>query len=342
MSQSLLHYELRGIRIAVASGTLRHRKHLQQVFERSGLRVMLNEPFSELFIAKINNSSSDVILIELDERNEKHNQLLEKLLESTDIPIIFNDVSALTLNEPEQEGKWFASLMGKIAEITGHPEWEAPDIDLGRNTINQELLSGNQSHALASQVWILGASLGGPDAIKRFLALLPAELPAALILAQHLGSNFEPLLAQQLDRVTALNVMPARVGHVLRHGEVIVVPVDQHFQINPIGVIELLPLKTPSIYTPSIDTVITDISSRYGENSGAIIFSGMCDDGAQGVLAMHAVGGEIWTQDPDSCVISAMPDQVRETGLSNYTGTPEDLAAKLVEYLEQRQQTQYG
>lgn len=339
MSQNLQQSELRGTRIAVASASSRHRDHLQQIFERTGLRVMLNEPFSENFIIKLASCQVDVLLIELDERNEQHNLLLDKLLESTEIPIIFNDVSALAFNEPVREGKWFGTLMGKIAEITGRLEWETPDIDLGSYQVNEALLA--RDNALASQVWVLAASLGGPDALKRFLAELPAELPASLILAQHLGSNFEPLLAQQLDRITPLQVLPARVGHILRHGEVVVVPVNQRLQINPIGVIELLPLAMPSFYTPSIDTVITDIATRYGPNSGAIIFSGMCDDGVLGVRAMHAVGGSIWTQDVDSCVISNMPDQVRNTGVSSYTGSPEQLAAKLTEHLAQ-QQAEHG
>ncbi|MFO8025275.1 chemotaxis protein CheB [Thiohalophilus sp.] len=335
MSQSQLQSELRGIRIAVASGSSRHRDHLQQIFERTGLQVVLNEPFSEYFIAKLADNKIDVLLIELDERNERHNQLLEKLLELSDIPIIFNDVSALAFNEPAHHGKWFGTLMGKIAEITGRLEWEVPDIDLGSFTVNESLLARDNS--LATQVWVLGASLGGPDALKRFLAELPSNLPASLIVGQHLGSNFEPLLARQLDRISPLSVIPARVGHTLRHGEVIVAPVNQRLQISPIGVIQLLPLAAASFYTPSIDTLLTDIGARFGDNSGAIIFSGMCDDGVLGVRAMHAMGAPIWTQEADSCVISNMPDQVRKTGVSDYTGTPEQLAAKLTEYLTQRQ-----
>jgi chemosensory pili system protein ChpB (putative protein-glutamate methylesterase) len=49
------------------------------------------------------------------------------------------------------------------------------------------------------------------------------------------------------------------------------------------------------------------------------------------------MGGQIWTQDAESCVISNMPDQVRNTGVSSYTGNPEQLADKLTEYLAQRQ-----
>ncbi|WP_166668752.1 chemotaxis protein CheB [Thiohalophilus thiocyanatoxydans] len=339
MSVNLPKSELRGIRIAVATASSRHRDKLQKIFERAGLRVILNEPFSDSFIAKIPHNKIDVLLLDLDEGDETQHLLLEKLLESTEIPIIFNDVSALAFNEPGKQGKWFGILMGKIAEITGRLEGEMPDMEAGSYAVNETLSARDKT--LATRVWVLAASLGGPDAIKRFLAKLPEDFPASLILAQHLGASFEPLLAQQLDRITPLRVMPARVGHSLHHGEIIVAPVGQRLRINPIGVIELLPQVIPSFYTPSIDTVITDIGLRFGANSGAIIFSGMCDDSVLGVRAMHAMGGPIWTQEAESCVISNMPDQVRNTGVSSYTGTPEQLAAKLVEHLTQRQ-ADYG
>lgn len=87
--------------------------------------------------------------------------------------------------------------------------------------------------------------------------------------------------------------------------------------------------------------MITDIAYRFESNSGVIIFSGMCDDGVSGVQAMHAMGGQVWTQDLDTCVISAMPDHVRNSGVCGYTGTSEQLAAKLIKYLEQKQ-AQHG
>lgn len=37
-------------------------------------------------------------------------------------------------------------------------------------------------------VWVLGASIGGPQAVKEFLAKLPAGTPAAFVVAQHIGS----------------------------------------------------------------------------------------------------------------------------------------------------------
>jgi chemosensory pili system protein ChpB (putative protein-glutamate methylesterase) len=139
------------------------------------------------------------------------------------------------------------------------------------------------------------------------------------------------LLAEQLDRVTSFKVMPTRVGHVLRHGEVMVVPVQERLLINPIGAVELHPLRTETAYSPSINSVLQDMAERYRNNCNCIIFSGMCDDGVTGAEILGRDGGEVWTQEPGSCVISAMPDNVRQAGYSSFSGTPRQLAHKLIQ-----------
>jgi chemosensory pili system protein ChpB (putative protein-glutamate methylesterase) len=55
----------------------------------------------------------------------------------------------------------------------------------------------------------------------------------------------------------------------------------------------------------------------------------MCNDGAAGARIIVQQGGEVWTQDENSCVISAMPDNIRALGYSSFDGTPRQLAHEL-------------
>jgi chemosensory pili system protein ChpB (putative protein-glutamate methylesterase) len=339
MSELPLKTELGSVRLAIVSVSLRHRQQLQQVMERNGLKVVFNEPLSEILLDKLHRSGADVLLLDVDERMTHHDSLLEKLLEESSVPIIFNDVSGLTLNEPTVLARWYGKLLGKIAELTGKLEWDDLDIDLGWQanieSTKRQPAPVTQQDKLAENIWVLGASLGGPDAVKQFLAELPGNLPVAFILAQHLGASFMNLLAEQLDKVTRFKVIPTRVGHVLRHGEVMVVPVQERFLINPIGAVELHPLKAETVYSPSINTVLQDMVMRYRKDCHCIIFSGMCDDGVIGAEMLLRDGGEVWTQEPGSCVISAMPDNVRQAGYSSFSGTPRQLAHKLIQRYRQ-------
>jgi chemosensory pili system protein ChpB (putative protein-glutamate methylesterase) len=321
--------------IAIASDSLQQRTNLRKVMERSGLNVVLSEPLTRLFLRKLEKTQAEVLLLDLHDDQPHDEGLLHEVLDTVKIPIIFNDVTALTVNEPAVNPKWQKSLMRKIAESTGSEEFKvaepAPPV-YAEKSPPARAKSGDR---LARQVWVLGASLGGPEALKRFLHALPADIPAAFIVAQHLGANFVTLLAEQLNRVTKLSVMPPVEGHLFQQQDVIVAPVGEHLLINPIGNIELAELPEQTSYSPSIDLVIRDIADRYGKQAGAIIFSGMGDDGKHGCQHLLDKGGQVWVQTAESCVISSMPDNVKRVCTPQFVGNPEQLAKQLVKHLGQ-------
>ena len=330
----MLNTALSKVAIAIASDSLQQRTNLRRIMELAGLNVVLSEPLTRLFLRKLEKAHAEVLLLDLHDDIEHDDDLLHEVLDKVSIPIIFNDVTGLTLNEPAQNKKLHFSLIQKIAESTGLQGWQLDEVDVEKNKIKPVKARISKEGGIARNVWVLGASLGGPEAVKRFLKALPADIPAAFILAQHLGANFVSLLADQLNRTTGIKVIPPDEGHVLMHREVVVVPVDQRLLVNPIGNIDLVPLQGQSKYTPSIDMVISDIARRYGKKAGTIIFSGMGDDGKFGARHMLEAGGQVWVQSAESCVISSMPDNVRKHCEVAYIGNPEQLAKRLVNHLE--------
>ncbi|KAB7628134.1 chemotaxis protein CheB, partial [Alkalilimnicola sp. S0819] len=86
-------------------------------------------------------------------------------------------------------------------------------------------------------------------------------------------------------------------------------------------------------YAPSIDSVMEEVARRYGANGGAIIFSGMGDDGARGCQAVAGAGGLVWAQDSASCAIDSMPSCARNTGVVAHSAPPEALARDLAAHL---------
>lgn len=323
--------ETDNIRIAITSDSISHRNYLQKSMEHSGIQVVLNESLTEKFMSKLDYIESDVVLFDVEAIEDEHLEYLDQLLEQSKIPIIINDVSALTLNEPKASSKWNSKLLKKIADITGRNNWDESFSVIKSEKDNALLINNNQGE-LAKNVWVLGASLGGPDALKRFLSEIPKDLPVAFIVAQHLGENFVSLLAEQLDRYAEFNVTVPNVGHVIRHREVLVSPTDKRLVINPIGAVEFLNITETTNYTPSINDAISDVASRYKNNAGAIIFSGMCDDGVEGCEDLVSKGGQVWLQNAESCVISTMSESVAKKVTVDYSGTPEMLAKQLVSF----------
>lgn len=189
-----------------------------------------------------------------------------------------------------------------------------------------------QANDAAINIWVLGASLGGPQAVRQFLAAIEADLPVAFILAQHIGANHISLLAEQLDRITPFKVTTGRSGHLLKHHEVVLAPADKSLGITEDGYVSLSPAPENAIYSPSIDQVMTAVAHRYRHMAGTIIFSGMGDDGARGCVDIAEQGGVVWAQDVASCVISSMPDQARKTNAVTYSADPHALAERLYRY----------
>jgi chemosensory pili system protein ChpB (putative protein-glutamate methylesterase) len=209
-----------------------------------------------------------------------------------------------------------------------------PPAPVAANVVNMPQAAGLTYTDRAERVWVLGASIGGPQAVKEFLAALPARLPVAFVLAQHISANFVDLLAEQLNRATRFKVLCPREGHEVRNQEVLVAPVDQRLMINRKRRVELHPPRRNAIYSPSIDTLMADVADSFGDAAGAIIFSGMGNDGVAGCHAIADQGGLVWAQDPESCVISTMPDNARKTGAVSLSGSPARLAERLVSYLQ--------
>lgn len=180
------------------------------------------------------------------------------------------------------------------------------------------------------KIWVLGASIGGPEAVRAFLAGLPRDIPALFVLAQHLGDEFVEMMMRQLAQATPLTIRAPTHGERVGHGEVIIVPNAQRLRVDPQGVVILERDTAQTAFNPSIDRVLRDVADRFGANAGAIVFSGMTDDAVEGCRYLAAKGGTVYAQHPDTCVVSTMVDGVRESGIVSFLGSPQQLAEKLL------------
>jgi two-component system chemotaxis response regulator CheB/chemosensory pili system protein ChpB (putative protein-glutamate methylesterase) len=181
------------------------------------------------------------------------------------------------------------------------------------------------------KVWVLGASIGGPEALREFLGEFPRNFPAVFLLAQHLGAEFVDMMARQLAKSTVMTVRTPTHGERVSHGEVVIVPGSHRLQVGADGIVLLERVTEDLPFSPSIDQVIEDAAERYGDAAGAIIFSGVSEDAVRGCGVLAAKGGRIYVQSPESAVVSSMIDAVTETGVVGFTGSPKELAAKLIQ-----------
>ena len=85
-------------------------------------------------------------------------------------------------------------------------------------------------------------------------------------------------------------------------------------------------------HSPCIDDVAADVADQFGRRCGLVLFTGMGADGADGAVAVDQAGGFVWAQDEESCVISSLPDAARRRGVVEFSGSPRQLAHRLVDW----------
>ncbi|HUF51227.1 MAG TPA: chemotaxis-specific protein-glutamate methyltransferase CheB [Longimicrobiales bacterium] len=156
----------------------------------------------------------------------------------------------------------------------------------------------------------IAASTGGPRALSEIVPLLPADLPAAVFIVQHMPALFTAALARRLADVSELDVREAAAGELVREGVVYIAPGGRHLDLERTddGVrIQLTDAAAVWGVRPAADVMFPAIARTFGPASIAVVLTGMGRDGAAGTRAIHEVGGWTIAQDEATSVIASMP-----------------------------------
>ncbi len=153
---------------------------------------------------------------------------------------------------------------------------------------------------------VVGSSAGGVDALSRLCASLPADLPAAVCVAQHLSPSAKSMLPLLLDRAGPLKALTPVDGQAIEHGYIYVAPPDHHLLVRP-G--KLLVRRGPfeNRTRPAVNALFRSAAISYGSRVIGVVLTGLLDDGTDGLIAIKAAGGTSVVQDPDEAEWPSMP-----------------------------------
>ncbi len=188
----------------------------------------------------------------------------------------------------------------------------------------------------ASYVWVLGASTGGPEAVAEFLKGIPDDLPdVAFLYTQHIYQQALESLRRVVSNNCNWGIQNTDEARVIREKTVYLISPANQVELTETGVISPLDEPWGGDFQPSIDHVIAKVARVYRKRGGAIVFSGMGEDGANSCKLLHHRGGQIWIQSKASSTIDSMPHCVEKTGCVQFSGTPKELAQQLVSFQKQ-------
>lgn len=191
--------------------------------------------------------------------------------------------------------------------------------------------------ALGTDVVVLGVSTGGPQALRHLVPRLPADFPVPIAMVLHMPVGYTEMYARRLDEVSALEVVEAREGDLLRPGVALLAPAGRHLSLvrQADGAVrahlDLRPFDTQ--HRPAVDVLFRSAAEVYGPRVLGVVMTGMGNDGLLGAAHLKAQGGRVITEAESSCVVYGMPRAVVEATLSDRSVALEELGDTIMEML---------
>jgi len=177
-----------------------------------------------------------------------------------------------------------------------------------------------------SGVVVVGGSAGSHPALLGLVAGLPADLPAAVLVAIHIGDQAVSRLPQILSRAGRLPVSHASQGAPLRSGEILVAPPGFHLLVERDSV-RLSTGPRVNRVRPAVDVLFESAARVFGPRATAVVLSGVLDDGAVGAALVSMAGGQVLVQLPGQALHSSMPQAALAAAPGAKTVQADQLAA---------------
>lgn len=166
----------------------------------------------------------------------------------------------------------------------------------------------------AERVVLIGSSAGGPPQVDVLISMLPPDLPAAVIITQHMPVGFTSPLAERFNRIAAMPVKETRNGDRLHMGEILLSKAGVHTIISGVMVENgrttgrIVHSTSPPVHgvRPAVDKTFESAARIYGKNTVSVILSGMGNDAGAGASAIKQGGGVSLICDEKDCLVYGM------------------------------------
>ena len=343
--------EKRKIRVLVVDDSAVMRKMIPSLLEKDGeLEVVATAIDGDFALNKIDQLKPDVVTLDIDMPRMDGLTALSHIVSKHAIPVIMLSSlttrgAALTMKALEigavdfickpkaiaQVGEMAGELVSKIKAAARHKIVPLSVVPAVKRTARKKALAvpGISSGGIVA----IGASSGGPHALRYMLPRIPTDFGAGIVIVQHMPESFTAMFAQWLDEICDLEVKEARDGDVISPGTVLIAPGNAHLRVRKRlngGDVTLEKGRLVNGHMPSVDVLFKSVADEYGAQAIAVLMTGMGSDGADGLGLIKQSGGRTIAQDKDSCAIFGMPRVAIEKGYAEKVVPLADLASYLI------------
>jgi two-component system chemotaxis response regulator CheB len=285
-------------------------------------------------LEKVRQLRPDVVTLDIEMPVMDGLQALTKIMKDSPLPVIIlsahaqegaeTTLLALELGAVDFVTKPSGSIsldINKIGDQLTTKIRMAAEVDLNslrirrRKSAEVPLIEPSPSLAGPKTV-VIGSSTGGTRALAEILPRLPANLPASVILVQHMPVGFTKSLAERLSSRSKVSVKEAQEGDLVRPGLALLAPADFHMTLSADGRKVALN-REPARHgvRPSVDVTMESVALNSQSPLIGVILTGMGHDGASGMASIKRKGGHTIAEDRSTCVVFGMPKSAIETGM---------------------------
>jgi len=170
----------------------------------------------------------------------------------------------------------------------------------------------------ADRVVLIGSSAGGPPMLDTLLSELPADLPAGIIVTQHMPPGFTAPLAERFNRISQIPVKETETGDSIQTGRILLSKAGVHTVVS--GALSehnkktgrIIHTNSPPLHgvKPAVDKTYESAVTVYGKNIVSVTLSGMGNDAGAGALVIKEAGGKNLVCDEKDCLVYGMARSV--------------------------------
>lgn len=172
---------------------------------------------------------------------------------------------------------------------------------------------------------VIGGSAGSLTALLAIAAGLPADLPAAILVALHMHPEARSQLPQMVSARGPLRAVHPVHGEAIVPGTIYIAPPDTQLVPRP-GFVQFVRGPKENGHRPSIDVLFRSAARAYRNRVIGVVLTGFGDCGTSGLLSIRARGGVAVVQDPSAAAVPGMPRSALERAQPDYVADVSELA----------------
>lgn len=344
----------RRIRVLVVDDSTTIRAILRRLLDATGdIEVVGSAADGQQALEAVERLAPDVVTLDVEMPRLDGLQTLELLLQRHPLPVVMCssltsegaeatiralELGAVDFIEKPGVGSLDGTLGDTLAEKVRHAAQARVHRRITVNTNTPRAFRG----AWQPRILLIGASTGGPSAIREVLTSLPPDFGLPVVIVQHMPPGFTRSFAERLNALGPLAVDEAQPGMRLKPGRALLAPGGFHLEFDAERQVVLSDGATEEGVRPAVNVTMESIAKLRDSLPVAVILTGMGRDGRRGAELIREVGGTVIVEDASTCVVYGMPRAVAEAGLADEVLPRDRIASAIVRHATARPLSRVG